>query len=309
MSSRRIEMIALDTLYAAPRNPKRHATEAMRGSIDRFGFVEPITVDERTGRLVSGHGRLDDLRARRDAGQEPPDGVEAQDGYWWVPVVRGWTSRSDAEAAAYVVAANRIGELGGWDRPLLADQLADLDGDLLGTGYDMADLEQLRSEVAAATRRDLAGDPDDVDAAPPKAKTQPGDLWTAPGHRVLCADSRQASSMELVLAGEEAGAVFTDPPYGVAYEGKTSARMEISGDEVDTDQLGELLRCVLGNARSFCGGGGALVRVRAVRPQRAGLRHGVGRAGGLASDHRLGQGLDGAGARRLPLPPRAAVGG
>lgn len=71
-ASRRLEYVPLDELKPAERNPKRHAGDAIQASIGKFGYVEPIVLDERTGRLVAGHGRLEALLAERDSGKPPP---------------------------------------------------------------------------------------------------------------------------------------------------------------------------------------------------------------------------------------------
>ena len=125
---RRIEYTPLTNVLRAPRNPKRHNAELIANSISRFGVVESPAIDERTGRLVAGHGRLDDWVARKAAGENPPDGIEADPdtGDWLVPVQRGWASRSDADAEAYLVISNSSSEKGGWDDANLAQLLADL---------------------------------------------------------------------------------------------------------------------------------------------------------------------------------------
>lgn len=138
---RRTEYMPLADIVRAPRNPKTHASELIASSVSRFGVVEIPAVDERTGRLVAGHGRLDDLQARYDAGEQPPDGVDiGPDGDWLVPVQRGWSSRSDADAEAYLIVSNSTTTTGGWDDEQLAQVLADLrdqDPALLDlTGYD-----------------------------------------------------------------------------------------------------------------------------------------------------------------------------
>jgi len=84
----------------------------------------------------------------RDEGEAPPAGVRlAEDGSWLIPVQRGWASRSDAEAEAYLVADNRLSEVGGWDTTQLAELLADIneiDPTLLeATGYNLTDLDEL----------------------------------------------------------------------------------------------------------------------------------------------------------------------
>jgi hypothetical protein len=79
-------------------------------------------VDERTQRLVAGHGRFGALVEMKTHGDSPPDGLLVDDdGEWLVPVIRGWASRDDASAQAYLLADNRLTESGGWDdRELVA---------------------------------------------------------------------------------------------------------------------------------------------------------------------------------------------
>jgi DNA modification methylase len=147
---RRLDYQDLDTIEPAPNNPKEHQIDGVRASIDRFGYVAPMIIDDRTGRLVVGHGRLESLKARRDAGETPPEGIKVDDtGRWLAPVIRGWSSRSDADAAAYLVLDNRQTELGGWDHQALSNLLEEIgDPDLVElTGWDPADLEELLDSI------------------------------------------------------------------------------------------------------------------------------------------------------------------
>lgn len=145
--TRQIEYLPLDDLAVDPRNPKAHDTGTITASIDRFGVVEAIVRDDRTGYIVSGHGRRSTLRAMQERGDLPPDGVRAEGGHWYVPVVTGWASRSDTEARAALIALNRTTELGGWVDDELVDLLGELaeqpDG-LEGVGFYPEDLDQLR---------------------------------------------------------------------------------------------------------------------------------------------------------------------
>lgn len=138
MSARRMEYMPVEDLVPAPHNPKRHADDQIRGSMRRFGYTQPILVDERTGRMAAGHGRRDNLLALRDGGAAPPEGVVIDDqGRWCVPVIRGWASRNDDEAEEYVAADNRITEAGGWDEGAVADLLKRIDarGTWEGVGW------------------------------------------------------------------------------------------------------------------------------------------------------------------------------
>lgn len=137
--------VPLDELEPAPRNPKGHALEAIGRSINQFGYVEPVVVDDRTGLLVAGHGRVEELRRQRAAGADPPAGIGED---WKVPVLQGWASRSDAEAEAYLIASNRLTEVGGWDDHALAQMLGGIEDDLLpATGFSDEALAALLARV------------------------------------------------------------------------------------------------------------------------------------------------------------------
>lgn len=146
---RRTEYLPLDHLTPDPANPKAHALAEIDASVGRFGFVEAITVDERTGYIVAGHGRRQVLHDMEQRGEAPPEGVLLDDsGRWLVPVQRGWASRTDAEARAYLIASNRTPELGGWVDESLMTALEALGGDLEGTGITDDDIESLRERLA-----------------------------------------------------------------------------------------------------------------------------------------------------------------
>jgi hypothetical protein len=166
-TTRAVEYVPLDDVRPADRNPKRHDHATLARSVRRFGFVEPMVRDERTGRLVAGHGRLDELRmARARHPGTAPDGVVIDEqGRWLVPVVVGWGSASDSEAEAYLVASNRTVESGGWDETILTDLLADLEplgADAFdGMGFTLDDALAMISK-----RMGDEADGDDGDARP-----------------------------------------------------------------------------------------------------------------------------------------------
>lgn len=191
MHDRRIEYEPIDQLIGAPSNPKQHNIDLVRRSIGRFGYVSPAIVDERTGRLVVGHGRTEALLALRDAGEIPPEGVlQNTDGVWLVPVLHGWASRSDEEAAAYLVADNRHTELGGWDNEALSKLLDDIgDPDLVDlTGWDL-------DALAGLLDHDTEEMPDEGDA-----DTGPTDaVW---GIAVTCRDEREQTDLLQRLSDE-----------------------------------------------------------------------------------------------------------
>jgi hypothetical protein len=151
----RIEYVRLSAVERWPRNPKAHDLSAIQASLRRFGFVAPIVRDESTGRLVAGHGRLEALLGLRRTGQTPPARIEVEtDGEWLVPVLCGVSFANEREAEAYLLADNRLTEIGGWEESLLVDALRDLrdvDG-LAGIGWSTREVDALiRAADRAAT--------------------------------------------------------------------------------------------------------------------------------------------------------------
>lgn len=147
--SLRIEGMPIDTLQDALKNPKLHSNE-IENSIGRFGYVEPIVLDERTNRIVAGHGRKAALLKLKSSGGVPPIGVVVNEkGEWVIPVIRGWASKNDKEAEAYLIASNRLVELGGWDEKELASMMSGLHTEdlLSGVGYTSSEVTQLLSEI------------------------------------------------------------------------------------------------------------------------------------------------------------------
>jgi ParB-like chromosome segregation protein Spo0J len=128
-----IEQVPIEALIPYARNAKKHDDSqiaAIAASIREFGFNAPVLIDSENG-IIAGHGRV--LAARK---------LELAT----VPCIR-LTHLNDAQKRAYVIADNRLGEVGGgWDWELLkveADAL-DVDGlDLNLTGFSVSDIERM----------------------------------------------------------------------------------------------------------------------------------------------------------------------
>ena len=121
--------ISYEPIYKLKRmkgNPKGHDLDFIEGSIGRFGFISPMILDEGTGRLVAGHGRLKVLERMKAEGKPAPVGINVGTKDWEAPVVRGIRFRDRAEAEAYLLADNRAMELGGWEEDKLLDFLGKL---------------------------------------------------------------------------------------------------------------------------------------------------------------------------------------
>jgi ParB-like chromosome segregation protein Spo0J len=137
MSAIVVRVLPIDQLIPADYNPRRPLTKPayrkLRASVERFGLVEPLVWNERTGRVVGGHARL---------------AVVRELGHTAVPV--SVVNLSDAEERALNVVLNNQEAQGRYDPAKLADVLAGLQGlpEMEFTGFDAGTLRTLTMEPA-----------------------------------------------------------------------------------------------------------------------------------------------------------------
>ena len=213
MTNRKFEYIAISGLKPRASNLRVHSKKQIRqiaDSIKRFGFNNPILIDE-NDTIVAGQGRVEAARLF---------GIET------VPTVR-LEHLTENEIRAYVIADNRLAELAGWNRELLAIELqglieveVDLDFDVTITGFEMPEIDILIGELEAAEEDDPADEVPEVGEGPPV--TRPGDIWCIRKHRLICGDATDPNIYGHLLDGAEAQMIFTDPPYNVPIEGHVS---------------------------------------------------------------------------------------
>lgn len=167
----KLEYVALSELEKWPRNPKDHDLDLIRKSIRRFGFNDPLAVDEGSRKMVEGHGRVEVLRELKAAGNEPPERILVRaDGEWLVPVLKGIRFENAAEAEAYVIGHNRSTEAGGWLNDVLAEIFSDVDDQSL---FDVMGFDDLAVEEIIKVRDVTAL----VASAPAEVVDDPAAEW------------------------------------------------------------------------------------------------------------------------------------
>ena len=235
-----VSNLPVASLVPYAENARTHSpaqVAQIAASIAEFGFVNPVLVDAE-GVLIAGHGRV--LAAK-------------QLGLASAPVLR-LGHLSPAQARALRLADNQIALNSGWDEALLAAEIARIRDeavvDLEVLGFSGMELDRL----LAAADAGLGDDGDDAPPPPVVPVTRTGDLWRCGEHRLLCGDATRIKDLQRALdAGHLADMGFVDPPYNVAYEGGTAAKMTIANDALGGG-FPEFLRPALANLLSVTKG-------------------------------------------------------
>jgi site-specific DNA-methyltransferase (adenine-specific) len=223
-----VTQIQLEQLIPYVNNSRTHSDEQVAqiaASIKEFGFNNPVLVDKDNG-IIAGHGRVQAARRL---------------GLTEVPCVR-LEHLTKTQRKAYIIADNRLALNAGWDNELLTIELNDLLADdfaLELLGFDPAELKDLLDPVEPT---EGLTDEDAVPDAPEEPKTKPGDIYQLGRHRLMCGDSTSIDAVEKLMDGQLADILITDPPYNVAYKGKTKDALTIKNDSMGDDQFRQFLR-------------------------------------------------------------------
>ena len=164
------------------------------------GWAGALLYNEATGRLIDGHLRKE---------VSSPDDE--------IPVLIGsWTEDQEAVILATL---DPIAAMADADKDQLAALLEAVESQ--GEG-----VQELLDQVAEDNRiqrpieavEDPGAQIDKAEELQAKWKVERGQIWQAGKHRVMCGDSTSAEDVAKLMAGDKAGLMLTDPPYGIGYE-------------------------------------------------------------------------------------------
>lgn len=215
----KIEYMDVAELVSYENNSRLHSdlqVEQIVASIKEFGFTNPVLIDE-DNILIAGHGRT---AAAKLAGMDQ------------VPAIR-LVGLSDNQKKALRIADNQLPQNATWDMDLLASEIRDLeidDFDIDVLGFDPAYLDEILEGVEDDESEGESESNEDIAPAPPENPvSQLGDVWVLGKHRLVCGDSTDHDSVSLLMNGQKASLVFTDPPYGVEYQ----SNMRVKSNKFD----------------------------------------------------------------------------
>lgn len=201
------------------KNPRinDNAVPAVMKSIEEFGFKVPIVIDK-NGTIVTGHTRL---KAAKKLGMKTVPCIVADD-------------LTPEQIKAFRLADNKVAEAAEWDMELLNEEL---DGII---DIDMSDFN-FGDITDSPSSEDVVEDDGENIELPSEPKTRLGDLWTIGRHKLMCGDATSEDVLKRLMGGDKADMYLTDPPYNVAYEGKTEDKLTIQNDSMEDSAFYQFL--------------------------------------------------------------------
>ena len=199
---------AIESLKPDPKNARQHSKRQLRQlsrCIGTFDFNVPVLIDGGKN-IIAGHARVEAAKLL---------------GLSEVPTI-ALEHLSREEIRAFAIADNKLALNASWDERVLAEHFRelstlDLDFSLDVTGFEVGEIDLLIEDTAPKA------DKDEAPAPPPGPPvSNPGDLWELGPHRIFCGNAVEENAYQLLMAGDRAAVVFTDPPYNVPIEGHAS---------------------------------------------------------------------------------------
>lgn len=231
-----VQQVKIEKVKPYDKNPRKNkaAVDYVANSIKEFGFQQPIVVDKDMV-VIAGHTRL--KAAKKLKLKE-------------VPVVIA-DNLTEEQVKAYRLADNKTAEKAEWDFDLLTDELLslqelDFDMEQFGFDFDFSEDEE-------------AVEDDNWEAdVPEEPISKRGDIWVLGRHRLMCGDSTEADDVALLMDGNKADMLLTDPPYNVDYTGKASEleTRKIENDKMEDSAFQDFLTSAFSNAAENMKAGG-----------------------------------------------------
>jgi len=229
-----IESIKIGKIKPYDNNPRLNdgAVQYVKHSIEQFGFKVPIVIDKNNV-IVCGHTRY---KASKQLGLKEIPCIRADD-------------LTEEQIKAFRLADNKVSEVASWDIEKLSIELDDISLDMSDFGFEDLILDDISLDAIQE---------DDIPKPPAEPKSHLGDLWLLGGHRLICGDSTDVAVIDRLMDGVKADMVFTDPPYGVAYQGgmkiengkiESNGKKQIKNDALDYENLYQFLYDVFTNIK------------------------------------------------------------
>lgn len=203
-----VKDIEVEKLIPYVNNPRRNdeAVDYVAASIKEFGFKVPVVIDKENV-IVAGHTRV---KAAKKLGLESVPCVIADD-------------LTENQIKAFRLADNKVGEFATWDEEKLEIELESIgELEMIDFGFEEFNTNEEKQEI----------EEDEIPSEIEEHFVKDGEMYQLGDHRLFCGDSTDPKSYEILMGGELADLVFTDPPYGMKKE-----REGVTNDNLNYDDL------------------------------------------------------------------------
>jgi site-specific DNA-methyltransferase (adenine-specific) len=137
----------------------------------------------------------------------------------------------EAEADKLMTVLDPLAGMAEADEAALAALIGDIQTDSEALKAILDDLCR-ENHIDIASKED-ARDPDTIPEAPESPESERNTVYVLGRHRLMCGDATRAEDVQRLVGDSKADLLLTDPPYNVAYEGKTSDSLTIANDSMD----------------------------------------------------------------------------
>ena len=204
------------------RNHNKKNLDLIKKSVSEVGLGRSVVIDNEN-EIVCGNGLVSTLD------KNTPIKVIETDGSELVVVKRTDLKTDDEKRKQLAIMDNSTSDS------------SEFDLDSLQADFDVEQLQDwgLDVEFESLEEQEIIEDevPEEVET---RAKL--GDIWQLGNHRLMCGDSTSVADVQKLMDGEKADLLITDPPYNVAYEGKTKDKLTIQNDSLDDANFREFLK-------------------------------------------------------------------
>lgn len=220
---------SIDEIFPYQKNPRKNnkAVDIVANSLEQYGFQQPIVVDN-DNIIIVGHTRY---QAAKKLQMKTIPVLVAQD-------------LTAEKAKAYRIMDNKSSEYAKWNDSLLFEELTDLIQDnninivSEQTGISEAELNRLFAEPLPIQ---------DVVSEDTPTQSKQGDIFILGDHKIACGSSLDNNIIQSLLQDDLIDCIWTDPPYGIAWQGAQGQGYEqrdwsIANDDMDAQSTSQMIQ-------------------------------------------------------------------
>ena len=210
------------------KNYRKHSDSnkaLIKKSITETGLGRSVVIDSEN-ELIAGNGVVSQLP------EGTPIRVIETDGSELVVVKRTDLKTKDEKRKKLALMDNSASDQVEWDL------------DNLSADFDLSELPELGIEdLPEVAQLDTEITEDEVPSDEQvETRVKKGDIWQLGEHRLMCGDSTVITDVEKLMQGEKADLLFTDPPYNVAFNGRSGKFDVIKNDNLSTEEFDDFIK-------------------------------------------------------------------